>query len=350
MYLVFFCVLLFFNCKETKEGNTSIVIIETNNRERVSFESTSALEDLRIVLENQPDIPILGDWSSEGDTITFMPVLPFTIGQTYNIKNRGGAVYVFDIEQESIKSATELLAIYPTTDSVPENLLKMYLVFSKPMQELGNSLDYITVLDNTSNKEVTVFLELQSELWNKDHTTLTLWLDPGRVKTDLIPNKILGLPIQEGHNYTITINANWKDSQGQPIDSTYTKTLSVGSRDSEKPNTKNWTINPPKKETKEPLTIHFNEALDYFLAMGSFTILDSDKNNIAGTFSLSNKERELHFYPNQTWKLGIYTMSVENRLEDLAGNNLNHLFDTDLKANDSKVKNNNNTYMSFIIQ
>lgn len=174
MYLVFFCVLFFFNCKETKEGNSSIVRIETNNRDFVSFKSTSKIEGLSIILENQPNIPILGDWSIEGDIITFIPILPFTVGQTYNIKNRGEAIYVFNIEPETIKNTTELLDIYPTTDSVPENLLKIYLVFSKPMQELGNSLDYITIYDNTSNKEVTVFLELQSELWNKDHNTLTL--------------------------------------------------------------------------------------------------------------------------------------------------------------------------------
>lgn len=349
MYLVFFCVLLFFNCKETKEGKISIINIETNSRERITFKSTSALEDLSIVLENQPDISILGDWSNMDDTITFVPVLPFTVGQTYKIKNRGEAIYVFEIGPKNIQPSTELLAIYPTSDSVPENLLKIYLVFSNPMQELGNSLDYITLFDNISNKEVTVFLELQSELWNKEHTALTLWLDPGRVKTDLIPNKELGLPIQKGHNYTITINSNWKDAQGQTLNKMFTKTLFVGSRDSEKPNTKNWTINPPKKDTKAPLTIHFNEVLDYFLAMESFTVLDSEKNNIVGTFSLANKEHELLFHPNQAWKSGTYTIVVENRLEDLAGNNLNHLFDTDLKANNSKVQTKSQTLISFLI-
>ncbi|WP_198513461.1 Ig-like domain-containing protein [Confluentibacter lentus] len=342
--------LLFFNCKEAKEDKTSIINIETNSRERISFKSTSStLEDLSIVLENQPDIPILGDWSNVGDTITFTPVLPFTVGQTYKIKNKVEAVYVFKIGPDNIMTSTELLAIYPTSDAVPENLLKMYLVFSNPMQELGNSLDYINVFDNTSNKEVTVFLELQSELWNKEHNVLTLWLDPGRVKTDLIPNKELGLPIQKDHNYTITINPNWKDAQGQTLNKTHTKTLIVGSRDSEKPNTKNWTIKPPKKDSDEPLTIHFNEALDYFLALESFTVFDPEKSNIAGTFSLANKEHELLFHPNQAWKSGTYTIVVENRLEDLAGNNINHLFDTDLKANNSKVQTKSQTLISFMI-
>ncbi len=345
IYLVFFCVLLLLSCKE----NTSIVRIETNNRERISFESTKKLEDLSVVLENQSDISILGDWSKAGDSVTFTPVLPFTIGQTYSIKNRDEVLYIFKIKSEEINTKAELLAIYPTSDSVPENLLKMYFVFSKPMQEIGNSLDYITVFDNTSNKEATVFLELQSELWNKEHTVLTLWLDPGRVKTDLIPNKELGLPIQKDHNYTVTINPDWKDAQGQTLFRTYTKTLSVGNRDDEKPTTENWSIKKPKKDSNEPLTIQFKEPIDYFLAIESFTVLDSEKNNITGTFSLTNKEYELLFHPKQRLKSGTYYLSVETRLEDLAGNNLNHLFDTDLKANNSKVQTNRLADITFII-
>ena len=34
-----------------------------------------------------------------------------------------------------------------------------------------------------------IFLELENELWNPEHTQLTLWLDPGRIKRDLIPNQ-----------------------------------------------------------------------------------------------------------------------------------------------------------------
>ena len=40
------------------------------------------------------------------------------------------------------------------------------------------------------------FLDLQPELWNAEGTVLTLWLDPGRIKRDLIPNKELGIPLK----------------------------------------------------------------------------------------------------------------------------------------------------------
>lgn len=346
IYLVFFCMLLLMACKQTPKETA---YIKVNNRESITFESTSKLEDLSIVLENQPDISILGDWSKIGDSVSFVPVLPFTIGQTYNIKNQGEVIYIFGIEREAIKSTTELLAIYPTSDSVPENLLKMYLVFSKPMQKIGNSLDYITVYDNTINKEVSVFLELQTELWNKDHTVLTLWLDPGRVKTDLIPNKKLGLPLINTHKYTILIDSTWKDANGEFITKPNSKTLIVGARDNGKPDPKKWFITIPNKGTKDGLVINFKESMDYFLAMECFNIMDAENNKISGRFSLVNNERELHFYPSQGWKKGRYSILIEPRLEDLSGNNLNHVFDTDLNAVKTEKESPNIKPISFAI-
>ena len=83
------------------------------------------------------------------------------------------------------------MAIYPTQDTVPENLLKIYLQFSKPMRE-GQALRHIELLKNNRDTLPGVFLDLQPELWNVDRTTLTVWLDPGRIKRDLQPNGPIG--------------------------------------------------------------------------------------------------------------------------------------------------------------
>ena len=329
--LVFFCVCLLFNCKNPKDNTTSISNIEINKKQ-VSFESESELNNLSITLVNHSKTAILGDWSSDGSQFTFIPALPFTRGETYSIKNGDKVVYTFSFEDDASDSATELKAIYPTSDSLPENLLKMYLVFSKPMQEIGNSLDYISVVDNTTNKEVSVFLELQTELWNQDHTVLTLWLDPGRVKTDLIPNKKLGLPLLNSHNYNISIDSTWKDAHGKPLIKPNSKTFTVRTRDSIKPDPKKWMMTLPNKDTKEALIINFKESMDYILARECLNIMDSENNKINGHFSLLKEERELHFYPSVEWKKGNYKIIIEPRLEDLAGNNLSHLFDTDLDA------------------
>ena len=65
------------------------------------------------------------------------------------------------------------------------------------MQE-GQALENITVIKNGKDTIPSIFLDLQPELWNKERTILTLWLDPGRIKRDLQPNKKLGLPLELG--------------------------------------------------------------------------------------------------------------------------------------------------------
>jgi len=342
VYLVFFCVLLCFNCNQTKESFN----IKTIKKERISFElSMVKLDDLSIVLKKHSDRPILGDWIINGTLYTFIPFLPFTEGESYKIKENNEVLYNFIIKPAPNIKPTKLVSIYPTQDSVPENLLKMYFVFSKPMQEIKNSLDYITVHDNTTNQDVSVFLELQSELWNKNHTVLTLWLDPGRIKTDLTPNKEKGLPILNGHNYTISISENWKDANNQIIDKSYNKTIYVTTKDDKKPETNKWALKTPKKNTKDPVIISFNETIDYFLGIECFNIINSENNSVNGEFKFLDKEQKLHFKPKTKWHPGSYSVSIETRLEDLAGNNLNYLFDTDLISN--KPINNSNKYKSI---
>ena len=60
--------------------------------------------------------------------------------------------------------------------------------FSQPMQE-GVSAEHICLVKGEKDTLKNVFLDLQPELWNHDRTMLTLWLDPGRIKRDLQPNR-----------------------------------------------------------------------------------------------------------------------------------------------------------------
>jgi len=56
-------------------------------------------------------------------------------------------------------------------------------------------------------------------------------------------------------------------------------------------------------------------------------------------FNWTHNETQLVFTPALPWKSGHYSITVMSILEDLAGNNLNHLFDVDLT--DSEVSSNN---------
>lgn len=330
IFLVFFCILLLVNCNKPNEIINISVNYKNNKGESISFISDKNINDFSVNLKNM-ETAILGNFYSNKNAHTFNPVIFFSTNQEYQLKYLGESVGSFTIENKIANISPELLTIYPTTNVLPENLLKMYFVFSKPMQEVGNSLDFITVFNETINKEVKIFLDLETELWNKEHTVLTLWLDPGRIKTDLIPNIEKGLPILNNNQYSLTIDRNWKDAYGINLAKTYEKEFKVVNRDNSKPLVNKWELlaNP------DLLIINFNEPLDGILANEVFIIVNSKENIISGEFKLTNDEQTLEFTPNKTMIKGDYSIIIESRLEDLAGNNLNHLFDVDLIKNEN---------------
>ncbi|WP_299317257.1 Ig-like domain-containing protein [uncultured Maribacter sp.] len=347
--LVFFYGLLLTNCGK-KEDITDFKI--HYNKERataISFDSSEDTNVYDIFVKGVSTTPMLGTFTQDQGKIVFEPVIPFSNGGFYELKKEAHTILEFEIEAKKTK-APALLSIYPSNDSVPENLLKIYFVFSQPMQAVGKMTDYITVYNKTDGKDATVFLELENELWNAKHTQLTLWLDPGRIKRDLIPNKEKGLPLQEGKEYEISISDELKGANGMTLSTIYTKTLSVISRDTQKPSSKNWEINPPKSATKDALTINFNEALDAILLKESFLIKGSNNEIVTGNYNIGSNENQLIFKPDTIWKIGNYKIKVDPILEDLAGNNLKHLFDQNISLKTTDKKTVNEQTMTFSIE
>jgi hypothetical protein len=177
-----------------------------------------------------------------------------------------------------------------------------------------------------------IFLDLQPELWNKERTVLTVWLDPGRIKRELIPNQKLGNPLQKGKYYTLLISANWKDVQGLPLQRSYRKQFIVGARDGMSPDPVKWKLDTPDPQTDQPLAIHFDEPLDHFLLEETIRIVDEKNYSIPGRINITGKDSGLEFIPAGKWKAGKYRLQVQSILEDLAGNNLNKLFDRDIRV------------------
>jgi hypothetical protein len=225
----------------------------------------------------------------------------------------------------------EVVKIYPSTDKVPENLLKIYIQFSLPMQEVGNALDFIRVTDESDGKTVDIFLRLESELWNKEHDLLTLWLDPGRIKTGLIPNMSQGLPLTAGHTYTVDILTDWKSANGQRLEEAYKKTFHVGQKDTIRPDPGNWDLQLPRADSREALELSFTENLDAILLRESLYFQDADGKDIAGFYQWDSLENSVKYVPFKNWHKGVYSLLVNSKLEDLAGNSLTRLFDEQLE-------------------
>ena len=194
----------------------------------------------------------------------------------------------------------------------------------------GQSHQYVSLLKNGTDTLPGVFLDLQPELWNADRTLLTLWLDPGRIKRDLQPNKRLGAPLRTGTRYQLVVSSAWPDAQGAVLGTLASKTFVAVRRDSLSPDVAKWSIHPPQSGSLEPVAIDFGEALDYSLLTETLHVKNPLGAVVPGSWQVEDNEKRVRFKPEKPWQSGGYELRVEGRLEDLAGNNLNRPFDRDI--------------------
>lgn len=329
--LVFF--ILITGCRQAPPGKLRLVW--SGNRATgivipaaVCNQPEKQIRSLQVYLHNSR-FPMLGEYEPVENGILFKPLIPLSPGKRYEVLFNKKPVGGLQVPGPAATHAPEVVALYPSADTLPENLLKIYLQFSSPMRE-GEALQHIRMLDDQADTLAGIFLDLQPELWNSDRTTLTLWLDPGRIKRGLIPNQRMGNPLQKGAWYTLVTDADWKDTRGVPLRAAFLKRFLVSGRDSTLPRPGQWAMKVPAAATRQPLHIGFHEPLDPFLVPETMQIFDDQDRVVQGRMRLLNKEREGEFYPERPWPPGRYRLRVAAYLEDLAGNNLNKVFDRDV--------------------
>jgi len=224
----------------------------------------------------------------------------------------------------SRKEVPHVIVVYPTSDTLTENLLRMYLQFSKPMKTVHN-LEKIKLLDENDQEIKGAIFNNVYELWDENQTQLTLIFDPSRVKTGLPANSQLGRALKPGLSYRLKIDKLETINHEEIIP--YVKEFYVVPADTVPPNTKNWNIQIPKAKTTTSLKIALNETADWMSLNHRITIADENKNQIDGTVEIGKQEKEWFFTPMESWKPGAYFISVNARFADPSGNNLNGLFD-----------------------
>ncbi|MEO1654202.1 MAG: Ig-like domain-containing protein, partial [Bacteroidota bacterium] len=293
-----------------------------------------------------PDYPaLLGSYELGQDFLKFHPRFPLQSGITYyaewnqaiySRKNSPQKIRAsFFLPKKTAKPSTYVERIFPSSDTLPENQLKLYIHFSAPMRP-GQGLKFIQILDE-QGQDIAPFLPLPEELWDQEQKRLTVLFDPGRIKRGLVPHLESGKPLQEQHKYQIWIKSDFKDQRGRPLVADFRKDFYTTKADRISPSPEAWRLEIPLPGTKEPLKIKFEEALDAALALRSIQIMQEDRTEIRGQIHLANQEKEWIFQPYRPWLSGTYTLKINPRLEDLAGNNLHKLFDTDLRFQNSPI-------------
>jgi len=295
--------------------------------------------------ESDRALPVLGSYDAVADTLRFRPRFRPADGVTYAARFDAAALYqragrTSPRSLDSVKtvtwryaastspSSTVVREIYPTADVVPMNLLRMYVEFSAPMTS-GHSFDFVKLYAEGDSLVPEPFFTAagQVELWDPEHTRLTILFDPGRIKRDLKPHEQMGLPLQDGKRYRLVIDSAWRDAQGRPLARSHVKSFRVGAQDRTLIRTANWRMTVPRAGTRDSVVVTFPEPLDRALLMRLVTVHDSSGRRVAGDVAVTDRETRWAFAPSAPWSALPHALHVDTELEDLAGNNLHKLFD-----------------------
>lgn len=269
--------------------------------------------------------------------LRFQPKYPLTPGVRYRAVFDVSAISgsqqrlerVFELPRPPAQPATQVVAIYPSANRLPENQLKFYIHFSNPMSR-GEAYDRVHFL-NESGKEIEgAFLELGEELWDPTGKRFTLLFDPGRIKRGLQPRESLGPVLEAGKKYTLVIDAQWHDAAGQQLKGGERKSFAAVAADEQPIEPKLWKVDAPSAGSTASLTVTFPEPLDHALLHRLLWVIDPSGEQVAGAITVTRGETCWQFVPQHDWKSGTHRLMIDASLEDLAGNRVGEPFEVDL--------------------
>ena len=276
---------------------------------------------------------ILGTYTVENGTLIFRPQYPLSPGVQYRAVFRHPTSPAASVEKrfsgppKNTTPSTRIDRIYPSTDVLPSNQLRLYVYFSAPMSR-GEVSRRIHLLDKDGRELPGEFLPGQ-ELWDPEGRRLTMTFDPGRIKRGLTSNESIGPPITPGQRYTVAIDRDWPDARGVPLLDAFRKTFVGGPAVRVPPDPKRWKVTPPRPATTIPLIVDFDRSMNYPLLQRMLRVA-GPHGQVEGTITVDRRETQWRFTPRAPWTMGPHRLIVDTGLEDLAGNKIGQPFDIDV--------------------
>lgn len=280
-------------------------------------------------------LPVAGRYERGADILRFTPAFGFVAGHDYVVRTRHkGAPHrltEFRIPSGAGTADAYVTGVYPSGTVVPENVLRFYVHFSVPMAP-HHASDLVKLRDDAGVEDAAAFMRFKQELWSEDRTRLTVLMDPGRIKRSVATNLDLGPALLEGRRYALTVDGGWPSADGSSRLPPYSKSFSVAAPLREQPDVRRWTWSTPRPGTRESLEITFDRRFDRHLLSEALHVVTRDGRTIEGTPRIGADESSWHFTPSDPWIAGNLRVTVNEALEDVAGNNFRDLLDRDLNA------------------
>ena len=283
--------------------------------------------------------PVAGRYARDGDQLVFEALYPLATGLSYAAISGGDTVVVAGPAAPRLPPA-RVVRMEPEADTLPENALRFYVHFSRPMRE-GEAAAHLALLDGADTVR-DAFLGFDTELWNPSRTRLTVLLDPGRIKRGLRPNRELGPPLVRGHQYRLVVDAGWRDENGAALAEGEALSFVAGAADRAALHVGAFSVVAPRGGTMDPVIVRSRVVLDAALSQRLSRVETADGHLASVTAEVVEKGRAIALRPREAWSAGAYRVVLGATLEDVAGNSFQRAFDRDLadgsNANDARAE------------
>jgi hypothetical protein len=250
----------------------------------------------------------------------------------------------FSFPKETSAAPTHVKYVFPSSNALPENLLRFYVCFSNSTQR-GQAEEHISLIGPDGRPAPDTLYRPPVELWDKSMRQLTILLDPGRLKRGVGPNRELGPPLKAGLEYTLAVGSGMIDISGRRLREAFSKRFRVTEAIREHVAVERWTVVPPPTKSRQPLVLIFPRPLDR--ALLTQTISVAAERPIDGRVAIDQCERRWSFTPTSPWAVGSYDVRVDSDLEDVCGNSVIASFDRPIRSNKDCLDGVANRTLSF---
>jgi hypothetical protein len=264
--------------------------------------------------------------AGEGE-VDFSPRHPFLAGTEYAVVVRDRGTWTIRRPAPGTGQA-RVTEIYPTAAELPFNCLKLYVYFSEPMSD-GWASRALSLRTSEGSLIEGALLQMSPELWDSERRRLTVLFEPGRLKRGLAPNLEAGTPLARGQQIAVSVDARFKDASGCDLAAGAQRRYRIGPALRRKVDPGKWSWQSPAQGSRQPLKVRFERPLDRALLEHCLRVL-GPFGRVAGSAAVGGAERSWSFTPAEAWRPGSYSLAVDPKLEDLAGNSLARVFDRDL--------------------
>ncbi|MBO0699781.1 MAG: hypothetical protein J2P46_15395, partial [Zavarzinella sp.] len=300
---------------------------------KIIVSGVSSSKGLRVVVADGTEAeitarpPVSGEWTTTAGNAVFASKYPLNPGTKYRVLGAGDGLEV-RVPRPQGGKPTAVTHIYPTAAELPENVLRFYIEFNRPMPR-GEVYKHVRIENEKGQRIELPFLEIDDELWNPDQTRITLLIDPGRIKHEVKPRIDLGPVFVRGRKYTLVVSGQWPTLDGDPLGDDVRKSITVGPPVAEALDPKDWKISPPTGD-RGTFRVSFGRPVDHPVMTRSLSVLGPDGKPVAGTAESADEDRAWTFTPTSRWAAGTHTLHADPVLEDVCGNRVGQPFEVDL--------------------